>query len=89
MDPLDIMMNQDQVVSYFSPIISAENQLIIGYELKPYYQDSEMLSLDWFFKDDSIPSEFRLELNTIIQQKSLDLFFETKQSTLLFINYNA
>lgn len=89
LDPLDIMMNQEQVVPYFSPIISAENQLIIGYELKPYYEDSEKISLDWFFKDDSIPSEFRLELNTIIQQKALDLFFNKEQSTLLFINYNA
>ncbi|WP_353626248.1 hypothetical protein [Bacillus sp. JCM 19041] len=36
MDPLDIMMNKNQVIPYFLPIISADKQQIIGYEVQAY-----------------------------------------------------
>ncbi|KNE19325.1 EAL domain-containing protein [Virgibacillus pantothenticus] len=91
MDPLDIMMRLDQIVPYFDPIISAENQFIIGYETIPYFQDdeNELHNLLWFFKDSSIPSEFRLELTHNVLQKVLDAYMTTDQSQLLFIHYDA
>lgn len=91
MDPLDIMMKLDQIVPYFDPIISAENQLIIGYEVIPYFQgeDKELHNLCWFVKDESIPSEFRLELSNAVLHKVLDKYICTDQSQFLFIHYDA
>ncbi len=91
MDPLDIMMKLDQIVPYFDPIISAENQLIIGYEVKPYFQteDKELHNLCWFAQDESIPSEFRLELSNAVLHKVLDKYITTNQSQYLFIHYDA
>ncbi|WP_121640539.1 EAL domain-containing protein [Virgibacillus sp. Bac330] len=91
MDPLDIMMKLDQIVPYFDPIISAENQFIIGYETIPYFQDEEkeLHNLLWFFKDKSIPSDFRLELTHTVLQKVLDKYMTTDHTQLLFIHYDA
>ncbi|WP_245799701.1 EAL domain-containing protein [Virgibacillus proomii] len=91
MDPLDIMMRLDQIVPYFDPIVSAENQLIIGHEVKPFFQDDagELHSLSWFFNDENIPSDFRLELIHTILYKVLDSYMKTDQSQLLFIHYDA
>ncbi|RKQ35915.1 EAL domain-containing protein [Oceanobacillus halophilus] len=92
MDPLDIMMNLEQVIPYYQPIVSADTREVIGYEVKAYYQEGEgeRQRLDWFFKDPSIPHDFQLEVNSKIQQKALDDFLTAdSSSSLLFINYDA
>ncbi|WP_156291843.1 EAL domain-containing protein [Oceanobacillus salinisoli] len=93
MDPLDIMMNLEQVIPYYQPVVSADTRQVIGYEVKAYYLDEEdeIQRLDWFFKDPSIPHDFQLEVNHWIQQKALDHFISIKsdESLVLFINYNA
>lgn len=90
-DPLDIMMNLDHVIPYYQPIVSADTRKVIGYELKAYYltEDGEKQRLDWFFKDSSIPHDFRLEVITCIQQKALDYYLETDKTVLLFFSYDA
>ncbi|WP_068673396.1 EAL domain-containing protein [Oceanobacillus sp. Castelsardo] len=91
MDPLDIMMNLDHVIPYYQPIVSADTRKVIGYELKAYYltEEGEQQRLDWFFKDTSIPNDFRLEVTTCIQQKALDYYIETDKTVLLFLGYDA
>ncbi len=50
MDPLDVMINIEQVLPYFQPIISADKQLVVGYEVKVYLQNGNQTEpLDWFF----------------------------------------
>lgn len=90
-DPLDIMMNLNHVIPYYQPIVSADTRKVIGYELKAYYltEDGEKQRLDWFFKDSSIPHDFRLEVITCIQQKALDYYLETDKTVLLFFSYDA
>lgn len=90
MDPLDVMMNKDVVMPYYQAIISADKQLVVGYEVLARMQTEEgPQSLDWFFEDRSIPDEYRLELDDHIQQCALDVFLETDQSAILFFNYDA
>ncbi|MFC2949319.1 EAL domain-containing protein [Virgibacillus sediminis] len=91
LDPLDIMLHQEKVVPHYEPIISADTQLVVGYEVKPYFQmqEDDIRSLDWFFEDPSIPDEFQLELSSIIQHKALETFRKTDQSLYLFFNYDA
>lgn len=91
MDPLNIMLNREQVVPYYQPILSADTQLVVGYEVMALFREQAggARSLAWFFNDSSIPDEFCLELNTWIQQKVLDSFINTDQSKRLFFNYHA
>ncbi|MFD1849582.1 EAL domain-containing protein [Oceanobacillus bengalensis] len=90
MDPLNIMLNLEQVIPYYQPIISADTQLVIGYEVSAYYKSDEedIQDLDWFFNDDTIPDEFKIELTTIIHQKAIEDFIKTNHS-LIFLKYNA
>ncbi|WP_087971976.1 EAL domain-containing protein [Oceanobacillus rekensis] len=91
MDPLDVMLNLDQVVPYYKPVISADTQLIVGYEVIAFYReaDGSLENLDWFFDDSSIPDDFRLEVNNYIQQKAIDKLMNEEQSILLTFYYEA
>ncbi|WP_339228549.1 EAL-associated domain-containing protein [Oceanobacillus sp. FSL K6-2867] len=91
MDPLEVMLNLKQVVPYYQPVISADTQLIAGYEVLPLFQEESgnLKQLDWFFDDSSIPEDFHLELNHNIQQKALNTFMENDQSMNLTFYYNA
>ncbi|WP_017727483.1 EAL domain-containing protein [Halalkalibacterium ligniniphilum] len=90
MDALDILMNKDLVIPYFQPIISADNQLVVAYEALARYQTPEGVEgLGWFFEDESIPDEYRLELEDYIKDLALTQFLETSQSFLLCLNYDG
>ena len=90
MDPLDVMMNKDQVIPYYQPIVSADKQLVVGYEvLARMITEDGIQSLGWFFQDKSIPDEYRLELDDHIQKIALDYYMTTDQSAILFFNYDA
>ncbi|WP_078390952.1 EAL domain-containing protein [Shouchella patagoniensis] len=90
MDPLDIMMNKNQVIPYFLPIISADKQQIIGYEVQAYWVDGdEKINLNWFFEDRDIPSDYLLELEDDLQEKAISLYTKEKQSSVLCFHYSA
>lgn len=74
MDPLDILVDLDKLLPYYKPIIQADKQLICGYEVIAYFQNTEKQKerLDWFFDDPSIPDEFRLEVNQYLQQQAIE-----------------
>ena len=90
MDPLDVMMNKEQVIPFFQPIFSADKQLVVGYEVLARLKTSEGVeSLGWFFQDKSIPDEYRMELDEHIQKLALDKYLETDQSAIMAFNYDA
>ncbi|NEU29202.1 EAL domain-containing protein [bacterium LRH843] len=90
MDPLDILMNKELAVPYFKPIISADKQLVVGYEIIPKVQSAEGTTcLEWFFKDRSIPDEFRLEMSDYVQQRALQTYLAMDQSDILLFKYDA
>ncbi|KAB2335236.1 EAL domain-containing protein [Bacillus mesophilum] len=90
MDPLEIIANVKCVFPFFQPIFSADEHRIIGYEvLGRYRSDQEVVSLGPFFQDDSIPEEYRLEVDNAILKKALDKSFSLEEDVLLFINRDA
>jgi EAL domain-containing protein (putative c-di-GMP-specific phosphodiesterase class I) len=90
MDPLDVMMNKEQVIPFFQPIFSADKQLVVGYEVLARMKTTEgVKSLGWFFQDKNIPDEYRMELDDHIQKLALDAYLETDQSMILSFNYDA
>ena len=74
MDPLDILIDLEQLLPYYKPIIRADMQLISGYDVIAYFLDENgrKQRLDWLFDDTSIPDEFRLEVNQYIHQKAIE-----------------
>ncbi|MBU8907446.1 EAL domain-containing protein [Desertibacillus haloalkaliphilus] len=90
MDALDILMNKDQVIPYFEPVVSADKQTVIGYEvLSRIETESGVKSLGGFFQDPSIPDEYRLEIDDHVQTLALNYYIEKKTDQLLFLNYNV
>ncbi|MBP1941785.1 EAL-associated domain-containing protein [Cytobacillus luteolus] len=90
MDPLDIMANIDQVVPYYQAIFSADEQCVIGYEVFGRIKTEQGIkSLGPFFHDETIPEEFRLEVDNEILRKALGVFSEFHKHSLIFINRNA
>lgn len=92
MDPVDIMLNQENVTPLYQPVISADTQRVIGYDVFPYFKtdENELEPLDWFFQDPSIPEEFRLEINHLLIQQALDYYIDhDNRSLYMFFNYDS
>ncbi|WP_286166123.1 EAL-associated domain-containing protein [Peribacillus frigoritolerans] len=90
MDPLDIMTNLEHVKPFYQAIFSADEQKVIGYEiLGRIHLEEETKSLGPFFKDESIPDEYRLEADNHILHMALDAFLLTNDDTLIFLNRDA
>ncbi|MFV8829335.1 EAL-associated domain-containing protein [Alkalihalobacterium sp. APHAB7] len=87
MDALDVIMNKDKIVPYFQPIVSADTQLVIGYEALARIQvDDGVQSLGWFFKDQSIPEEYRQEVDEHVCHLAIEKLLELDVEAKLFIN---
>lgn len=91
MDPLDIMLNKNQVVPYFTPILSADTQSVIGYEVEAFWHDEgEKRNLNWFFADHDIPSDYRIELEDDLHEKATQYYLSKDgHNQLLFFHYNV
>ncbi len=90
LDALDILTHIDQVVPYYQPIFSADEQCIVGYEVLGRFQHGdEVVSLGPFFHDETIPEEFRMEVDVAITTKALEQFVNEQPASLIFINRDA
>nr|WP_269448673.1 EAL-associated domain-containing protein [Metabacillus kandeliae] len=90
MDSLDILTSADRALPYFQPIYSADGQIVIGYEIlgRIEYND-KIISMGPFFMDESVPEEYKIEMDDLILAKALDLAVSENDSFLLFINRDA
>ncbi|MBB5323862.1 EAL domain-containing protein (putative c-di-GMP-specific phosphodiesterase class I) [Anoxybacillus tepidamans] len=91
MDALDIVANLQHVIPYYQAIFSADEHRVIGYEVLGRYKSGEHVhSLGPFFHDETIPEEFRLEVDETVTKKALDHFLAIDDcSTLIFLNRDA
>ncbi|WP_191565755.1 EAL-associated domain-containing protein [Metabacillus idriensis] len=90
MDPLDVMTNLEHVKPFYQAIFSADEQKVIGYEVLGRIQmERELKSLGPFFKDESIPDEYRIEADNYILHMALEAFLLNDEDTLIFINRDA
>lgn len=90
MDALDILTDLDNVVPFFQPIFSADEHRVVGYEILGRYRSGEhYISLGPYFLDESIPEEYRLELDNTVLQKALDQSLVIDKDIFLFVNRDA
>ncbi|MEK5269677.1 EAL-associated domain-containing protein [Aeribacillus sp. FSL K6-8394] len=87
MDPLDVITNTEKIVPYYQAIFSADEQKVIGYEiLGRIHMEGEYKSLGFFFHDDSIPEEYRMEVDDTVVKKALEEMKELDDDLFIFIN---
>ncbi|RSD28198.1 EAL domain-containing protein [Mesobacillus subterraneus] len=91
MDALDILTDLENVVPFFQPIFNAEEHRIIGYEiLGRYKRGNEEMSLGSFFQDETIPEEYRNEVDNAVLTKALEIASQTDDRDILwFVNRDA
>ncbi|SFE36917.1 EAL domain-containing protein [Alteribacillus iranensis] len=90
MDALDIVMNKDKAVPYYQPIISADKQEIEGYRVsgKVKGEGEKWIDLHPFFADNSIPDDYRQEIDDHIKQVAVSKYLHENRSELLFFSLN-
>jgi EAL domain-containing protein (putative c-di-GMP-specific phosphodiesterase class I) len=87
MDALDILTDLDNVVPFYQPIFSADEHRVIGFEVLGRYRTAESyISLGPYFLDETIPEEYRLELDNTVLRKALQQALTLDKDVLLFIN---
>lgn len=88
MDPLEILTNKESLFPFFQPIFSADDHQIIGYEILGRMKvDQDFHSIGSFFEDESVPDEYRIEIDDYIAKKALKEVYQIEDITI-FINRN-
>ncbi|XJZ28329.1 EAL-associated domain-containing protein [Bacillota bacterium Lsc_1132] len=90
MDPLDILTDLENVVPFFQPIFSADEQRVMGYEvLGRYVSKGQAISLGSFFHDEQIPDEYKVEVDQLLLKKALEKALQTNNDVSFFFNRSA
>jgi len=88
MDPLEILTNKESLFPFFQPIFSADDHQIIGYEILGRMKvDQDFHSIGPFFEDESVPDEYRIEIDDYITKKALKEVYQIENISI-FINRN-
>jgi EAL domain-containing protein (putative c-di-GMP-specific phosphodiesterase class I) len=89
MDPLDVLTNLSLVTPHFQAVFTADERNVIGYEVLGRFQtEEELISLGPFFRDQTIPDEYRLEVDDTVVKKAIDYWLMQGTTPYLFINRN-
>lgn len=87
MDADKILANLKQVVPFYQPIFSADTHQVIGYEILGRIEDqSKYTSLEPFIYDESIPEEYRNEVDNYILDEALKEIKANGEEFKIFIN---
>ncbi|WLR43194.1 EAL-associated domain-containing protein [Bacillus carboniphilus] len=90
MDALDILTSKEKVHPSYQAIFSADEQAIIGYDVLGHISNENSFSLGLFFSDDTIPEEYRLEIDNIILHKALQTISPQSNNVgLIFLKRNV
>ncbi|MCM2533561.1 EAL domain-containing protein [Neobacillus pocheonensis] len=90
MDALDILTDLENVIPFFQPIFSADEQSVIAYEvLGRYRSEGNIISLGPFFQDDQIPDEYKFEVDLLLANKALEKALDLDEDVSIFLNRNA
>jgi EAL domain-containing protein (putative c-di-GMP-specific phosphodiesterase class I) len=90
MDALDILADLENVIPFFQPIFSADEQQVIGYEvLGRYVSENQLMSLGSFFHDEQIPDEYKFEVDQLLLEKTLEKTLNCNEKFSIFLNRTA
>lgn len=89
MDVLDLLDRLDEIEILFEPIFSADEHVIVAYEvIGRITKDDQIFDIVKFTYDESVPADIRAEVELIMIKKALKLSKEALKETNLYIPCN-
>lgn len=90
MDAIEVLTNLNQLKANFQPIFSADEHLVVAYEISGEYENGdELFNLNTFAYDEEIPEEYRVEVAHKILHLGLQQLAENTKNVDIYIPYNA
>lgn len=90
MDSMEMLTNLEHLQPYFQPIFSADEHVVIGYEiLGRYVNDSGTIDVASLMQDEQVPEEYRIEVDQYLLQLALKKISASDENFLIFIRCEA
>lgn len=90
MDAIEVLTNLNQVRVYFQPIFSADEHVVIAYEVNgKLVGEDEQISLNSFAYDEDIPEEYRVEVEQKILHLALTQLAQESKDFDIYVPCNA
>lgn len=90
MDAMDVLTNIEHVKAYYQPIFSADEHIVVAYEvLGKLVNGEKLINLNTFVYDEDIPVEYRLEVEHKILRSALSELSEKAKDYDIYLPCNA
>lgn len=90
MDAIEILTNLNQLKAYYQPIFSAEEHLVVAYEISGKFVDEDqVINLQSVAYDEEIPEEYRVEIESKVLHLALSQLYSLPKDISIYIPYNA
>lgn len=90
MDAMDVLTNIEHIKAYYQPIFSADEHIVIAYEvLGKLVNKEQLLNLNTLAYDEDIPVEYRLEIERKILRLALSELSEKAKDYDIYLPCNA
>lgn len=89
MDVLDFIEKLDEIEILFEPIFSADEHIIVAYEvIGEFLNDEQTFNIVDFTYDESVPADIRAEVELLVVQKAIEASLEELTNVNLYIPCN-
>ncbi len=88
MNVLDVLEKLDKLELLYEPIYSADEHVLVGYEVIGFMHEGKMYKTNDFIYDETAPTDLRLEIQQYIVEKSIKATLEQLKDVSLFLPCN-
>ncbi|TQR18675.1 EAL-associated domain-containing protein [Psychrobacillus vulpis] len=90
MDAIEVLTNLERLKAYFQPIFSADEHVVVAYEISgKLMNDERLISLNSFAYDEDIPEEYRVDVEHKILHLALSQLEEEGKDFDIYLPCNA
>lgn len=90
MDPIDVLTNLEKLKAYYQPIFSADEHVVVGYEVSgKLLNGDQLINLKAFAYDEDIPEEYRVEVQHKILHVALSKLVKEAGKFDIYLPCNA
>lgn len=87
---MEVLTNLEKMKAYFQPIFSADEHVVVAYEIScKLNNDEELISLNAFAYDDDVPEEYRVDVEHRILHLALSQLEEEAKDFDIYLPCNA
>lgn len=87
---MEVLTNLEKMKAYFQPIFSADEHVVVAYEISgKLNNDEELISLNAFAYDDDVPDEYRVDVEHRILHLALSQLEEEAKDFDIYLPCNA